>query len=221
MPIQNGAYVAPDWENETYPAINQEELNAISQTLELSPIENGGTGANTASGARANLGLGSSTGPLGVEFGGTGSDTPAGARNSLGITPENIGAVSSSGGTVTGDLTITGTLNANTANISGSLPISSGGTGADNVASARNNLGLGNTAGPVPVENGGTGAVTAASARNNLDITPANIGAVSTAGGTMSGDLRFSAGMLVLCKDQYGTTLPPAGTPGRVFFKKL
>lgn len=42
---------------------------------------------------------------------------------------------------------------------------------------------------PVTVDQGGTGADTAAAARTNLGITPVNIGALATSGGTMSGGL--------------------------------
>lgn len=43
----------------------------------------------------------------------------------------------------------------------------------------------------VPVDKGGTGATEAAGARENLGITPANIGALPTSGGTMGGDIEF------------------------------
>ena len=46
-----------------------------------------------------------------------------------------------------------------------------------------------NVTGTVAVDHGGTGATTAAAARTNLEITPANIGAVSKAGDTMTGQL--------------------------------
>lgn len=44
---------------------------------------------------------------------------------------------------------------------------------------------------PVSVDGGGTGASTPANARANLGITPGNIGALPTAGGTMAGNLNM------------------------------
>ena len=57
MPISGGKYVNPGWANGTQPYINASELNDMSDTLEQVPVENGGTGATTAAGARANLGV--------------------------------------------------------------------------------------------------------------------------------------------------------------------
>jgi len=50
----------------------------------------------------------------------------------------------------------------------------------------RSAQGLGNTLGALPVANGGTGSTTASAARSALGITPANIGALPLAGGTMN-----------------------------------
>lgn len=51
----------------------------------VTPIERGGTGADTVEGARKALGLGETDGPLPIECGGTGADTAEGARAALGI----------------------------------------------------------------------------------------------------------------------------------------
>ena len=58
MPRENGKYVVPTggWVNGAAPYINASEMNAISETLALLGVANGGTGANTAEGALANLG---------------------------------------------------------------------------------------------------------------------------------------------------------------------
>lgn len=58
MPRQNGKYVVPTggWVNGAAPYINASEMNAISETLALLGIANGGTGATTATQALNNLG---------------------------------------------------------------------------------------------------------------------------------------------------------------------
>ncbi len=126
-------------------------------------------------------------------------------------------------------------------NISGALQISNGGTGATTADDARTNLGItpaniGAKASDTveTIANGGTGATNAADARTNLGITPANIGAKASDavetidnGGTGSSNGAtglmnlFAAGPTVLSSHQFGTTLPPAGTAGRIFFKKV
>lgn len=136
MPITNGAYVSPNWANNTSPYINAAELNAISDTLVRVPIANGGTGAITAAAALTNLGAvpassvtskGSAntpvyfnssgvatpiSNPIPVSLGGTGATTVSAARQALGL-----GATS------------------------GALPISNGGTGQVTAANALTALG--------------------------------------------------------------------------------
>ena len=51
----------------------------------------------------------------------------------------------------------------------------------------------------ISVENGGTGSANGATGLANL----------------------FAAGVTVLSSNQYGDELPAAGTPGRIFFKKV
>ena len=53
--------------------------------------------------------------------------------------------------------------------------------------------------GVMPIANGGTGATDGETAMKNL----------------------LASGNMVLSPNQYGDTLPPAGTVGRVFFKKV
>lgn len=51
---------------------------------------------------------------------------------------------------------------------------------------------LSDLSGTVPVSKGGTGATEAAQARTNLGVTPQNIGAMPTGGGTFSGNITVS-----------------------------
>ena len=55
---------------------------------------------------------------------------------------------------------------------------------------------------------------------NPHGVTAAQAGAVPTSGGTMTGNLKFNGGHIILKEGvNYGTSLPTAGTKGRVFFK--
>ena len=107
MPLVNGVYVAPSggWSNGTAPAIDEDEMNAISNTLALVPIANGGTGQTTAAGIRNALGLGLTTGTLGVEYGGTGQTSATGLRSSLGLGSSTGPLAIANGGTGQTDVT--------------------------------------------------------------------------------------------------------------------
>jgi len=173
------------------------------------PILSGGTGSNTASGARTNLGLGtiatqnanavaitggSITGitDLAIADGGTGASTAADARTNLGL----------------GALAVLSSVN--NSNWSGTaLVVANGGTGATDAAGARTNLGLGSLAvlssinnsnwsgTALSIANGGTGATDAATARSNLGAgTVTSVGGTGTVNGlTLTGTVTASGNL--------------------------
>ena len=203
MPISNGAYVAPNWANNTSPYINATELNAISNTLQTVPVKNGGTGATTASAALTNLGalpkanvtsMGSAntpvyfnssgvataiSNPIPVSLGGTGATTVAAARNALGL------------GSTTG-----------------ALPVANGGTGATSASAALTSIGAepkanvtskGSTSTPVYFDSNGV-------------ATPISSPIPVSLGGTGVTTLSalMSAGKAVVCQaTNMGSTLQP------------
>ncbi len=110
---------------------------SASEGIELSgtlPIDQGGTGADTVSAARSNLGLGSMavvSSPAPIGDGGTGATDASTARSNLGlgtIATQESANVSITGGTITG---IT------------PLAVDDGGTGSGTASGARSNLGIG------------------------------------------------------------------------------
>jgi len=149
-----------------------ESLKAVEQATILA-VADGGTGSNTAVGARTNLGAAAAShthtatdinsGILAVANGGTGQATLALARNAMGL-----------------------------GNTTAALPIANGGTGQTTAAAVRNALGLGNTTGALPIANGGTGATTAAGTVSNLGIQSGSIVMPTAAGGQNSATITFA-----------------------------
>lgn len=181
------------------------------------------------------------THPLGVTSGGTGATTAEGARANLGITPVDIGAVPMEGGKMTGALTL-GSKN-DTANVSLTVSrkgtdengyemqasISDGNAGAIAVyqtteegSAVVNRLILNDDSTsfkqPVDIAGGGTGANNAADARANLNITPENIGALATTGGKMTG--RLTAGSIT-SQNSVPIAISRLGTDGATKYEML
>lgn len=100
------SYVNPGWINNSAPAIDAENLNNLSSTLEQVPVQNGGTGCSThtegailvGDGTEPIVGMvgtgavyaqtsGSPTfGILPINCGGTGANTLEGLRANIGLT---------------------------------------------------------------------------------------------------------------------------------------
>lgn len=52
-------------------------------------------------------------------------------------------------------------------------------------------------------------------------VCPISLGGTGSSNGADGLANLLASGPMVLSSDQYGTTLPSAGTPGRIFFKKV
>ena len=194
--------------------IGQAPIVVTGSTISLStvPVNLGGTGATTASGARTNLGLGTIatqnassvaitggtiTGitDLAVADGGTGASNAADARTNFGlgtISTQNASSVSITGGTITG---IT------------DLAVADGGTGASTAAGAIENLlpsytgnankrlGLDGTATGLQWVTDGGGTVTSIDASGGTTGLSFTGGPITTSGTlTLSGTLDLDNG---------------------------
>ncbi len=175
-------YVNNNWESLGSQTV---DLTNYFNTNSIIPVVNGGTGANNATDARRNLGIGS-VGTINT----TGTTTTY--LRSDGLWAKPPGETYEAG---TGLSLENGVFSIST------VPVENGGTGASTASQARTNLGLGNVAtltysndtakylrndgtwatppdtkdlssmtGTLPVAKGGTGATTASDARSNLGI---------------------------------------------------
>lgn len=180
-------------------------------SLDANIIGNAST-ATTASKTQAALSLNGKSfngsavvdmGTLGVAYGGTGATTAAGARSNLGVPQisNNIILTANLGGaglsTEAGKYWRFWAYGNDTDGYPMALTPSQNGTqllgenGLRIKAVYANDYPCGTWNGnAIAVAKGGTGATTAATARTNLGITPANIGALSLSGGTMTAPVR-------------------------------
>ena len=186
MPIQNGKYVNPNWVNDTAPAMNATEMNAISDTLEKVPPENGGTGQTSLSATRNAMGLGTNAVP--ITSGGTGATSAQDARTNLGfngtggIVPVTLGGTGktafASNGVLLGwadqPLKVVPSVRGafySTGNGAqpqfNTLPVAMGGTGVESLSQLKTNLGFSN--GVLPISAGGTGTASVTAYTDNTN----------------------------------------------------
>lgn len=143
-----------------------------------------------------------SGGPLPLEQGGTGAATADAARTAL-------SAAAASHDHAAGSIT------------SGTLGVARGGTGkASHTANA---VLTGNGTGAINNVATASGALYATTANGapKFGILPIAQGGTGSSSGATGLKNLFAAGSTVLSSYQYGTTLPAAGTKGRIFFKKV
>ncbi|ENV4137241.1 hypothetical protein ACFJ8K_001307 [Escherichia coli] len=123
--------------------------------------------------------------PLPLVYGGTGANSVSGARNNLGLGTASVQNIGTSGATVpvlngtntwTSPQTFSTSVAINTLNLTNSLSVANGGTGGTTQAQAQNNLGLG--IGNAPQFYGALLGSTATSGINNLRLYNSRFGSI-------------------------------------------
>jgi len=123
--------------------------------------------------------------PLPLIYGGTGSNSVSGARSNLGLGTASVQNIGTSGATIpvlngtntwTSPQTFSTSVAINTLNLTNSLSVANGGTGGTTQAQAQNNLGLG--IGNAPQFYGALLGSTATSGINNLRLYNSRFGSI-------------------------------------------
>lgn len=129
-----------------FPTLNQNTTGTAANVTGVVSLANGGTGANTAGGARTNLGLGSAALAATNAFQAASTNLTALATNnaaSLTNFPTLLMRTNGSAAGLTGFPTLNQNTTGTAGNVTGVVGLSNGGTGATSAAAARTNLGLG------------------------------------------------------------------------------
>ena len=95
--------------------------------------------------------------------------------------------------------------------------ITNGGTGATDSETALENLG----ASPLAHNHDASNVVSGTLSTERLPIIPISNGGIGSSNGATGLQNLFAAGNTILSSNQYGTSLPAAGTKGRLFLVKV